>query len=349
MTHDRTPSICSLGGTPLREDPIVLFERARAGDRRALARLLSLLEEGGEAAARFSAHVFPHTGNAYVVGITGPPGCGKSTLVNALARAYRERGGTVGIVAVDPSSPFTGGALLGDRVRMQDVAGDPGVFIRSMATRGSLGGLARATREIIRALDAVGFQHILVETVGAGQVEVDIARAADTVIVVQAPGLGDEIQAIKAGILEIADILVVNKADREGAAATLHILRSMLSLGQPAVVRHHGQAMAIQRVEPATEGWTPPILQTVATTGKGIPELVEAIERHRAYLEASGEGEARRRQRIAEELAALARERLWARVVRQVGRDRLDGLVDQVLRREIDLYTAVERLLADPR
>lgn len=327
------------------QDPGALFEGARAGDRRALARLLSLLEEGGETAAQLSARLFPYTGNAYVIGITGPPGSGKSTLVNALARAYRERGDTVGIVAVDPSSPFTGGALLGDRIRMQDVAGDPGVFIRSMATRGSLGGLARATREIIRALDAVGFQRIMVETVGAGQVEVDIARAADTVIVVQAPGLGDDIQAIKAGILEIADILVVNKADREGAAATLHILRSMLSLGQPAVVRHHGRTMTVQQVEPSREGWMPPILQTVATSGKGIPELVEAIERHRAYLEESGEGEARRRRRIAEELAALARERLWARVVRQVGRARLDGLVDQLLRREIDLHTAVERLL----
>ncbi len=331
------------------QDPIALFERARAGDRRALARLLSLLEDDGEMAARLSAHLFTYTGNAYVIGITGPPGSGKSTLVNALARAYRERGETVGIVAIDPSSPFTGGALLGDRIRMQDVAGDPGVFIRSMATRGSLGGLARATREIIRALDAVGFQRIMVETVGAGQVEVDIAQAADTVVVVQAPGLGDDIQAIKAGILEIADILVVNKADREGAAATLHILRSMLSLGQPALVRHHGQAMTIQRVEPSREGWTPPILQTVATSGKGIPELVEAIERHRAYLEESGEGEARRRRRIAEELAALARERLWARVVHQVGRARLDGLVYQLLRREIDLHTAVERLLEDLR
>ncbi|WP_322802339.1 methylmalonyl Co-A mutase-associated GTPase MeaB [Thermoflexus sp.] len=338
-----------MGGRPLTRDPMALFERARAGDRRALARLISMLEDGGEAAVQLSARLFPFTGNAYVIGITGPPGSGKSTLVNALTRAYRERGETVGIVAVDPSSPFTGGALLGDRVRMQDVAGDPGVFIRSMATRGSLGGLARATREIIRALDAVGFHRILVETVGAGQVEVDIAQAADTVVVVQAPGLGDDIQAIKAGILEIADILVVNKADREGAAATLHILRSMLSLGQPAVVRHHGQAMAIQRVEPSREGWTPPILQTVATSGRGIPELVEAIERHRAYLEESGEGEARRRRRIAEELAALARERLWARVVRQVGRARLDGLVDQLLRREIDLHTAVERLLEDIR
>lgn len=338
-----------MGERPLTRDPMALFERARAGDRRALARLISMLEDGGEAAVQLSARLFPFTGNAYVIGITGPPGSGKSTLVNALTRAYRERGETVGIVAVDPSSPFTGGALLGDRVRMQDVAGDPGVFIRSMATRGSLGGLARATREIIRALDAVGFHRILVETVGAGQVEVDIAQAADTVVVVQAPGLGDDIQAIKAGILEIADILVVNKADREGAAATLHILRSMLSLGQPAVVRHHGQAMAIQRVEPSREGWTPPILQTVATSGRGIPELVEAIERHRAYLEESGEGEARRRRRIAEELAALARERLWARVVRQVGRARLDGLVDQLLRREIDLHTAVERLLEDIR
>lgn len=328
-------------------DPIALFERARAGDRRALARLLSLLEEGGEGAARLSAHIFPYTGNAYVIGITGPPGSGKSTLANALARAYRERGETVGIVAVDPTSPFTGGALLGDRIRMQDVAGDPGVFIRSMATRGSLGGLAPATREVIRALDAVGFHRILVETVGAGQVEVDIARAADTVVVVQAPGLGDDIQAIKAGILEIADILVVNKADREGAAATLHILRTMFSLGQPAVIRHHGKAMAIQEVAPAGEGWTPPILQTVATSGKGIPELVEAIERHRAYLKESGVGEVRRRRRIAEELAALARERLWARVVREVGRARLDGLVDQLVRREIDFHTAVERLLEE--
>jgi len=331
------------------QDPVSLFERARAGDRRTLARLITLLEEGGEAAARVGAYLFPYTGQAYVIGITGPPGSGKSTLVNALARAYRERGETVGIVAVDPSSPFTGGALLGDRVRMQDVAGDPGVFIRSMATRGSLGGLARATGEVVRALDAVGFRCILVETVGAGQVEVDIARAADTVVVVQAPGLGDDIQAIKAGILEIADILVVNKADREGAAATVHILRSMLSLGGPALIRHHGQQMVVQGVAPTASGWTPPILQTVATAGKGIPELVEAIEAHRAYLERSGEGESRRRRRMAEELSQRVRERLWADVVRRVGRARLDGLVEQLARREIDPYTAVERLLAELR
>ena len=209
-----------------------------AGNRRALARTISLVEDGGPEARALLAALYPHTGRGHVIGVTGAPGTGKSTLVNALAKAYREQGRTVGIIAVDPTSPFSGGALLGDRVRMRDLAGDPGVFIRSMATRGSLGGLARATADVIAVLDAAGFDRILVETVGVGQAEVDIAGAAHTTIVVEAPGLGDEVQAIKAGVLEIADLFAVNKADREGADHTVMALQMMQGLA-PARTGHH--------------------------------------------------------------------------------------------------------------
>ena len=267
--------------------PAELAERLLQGDRRALARVLSLLEDGGAAARELASLLYSHGGRAYVVGVTGAPGTGKSTLVNTLARAYRERGSTVGILAVDPTSPFTGGALLGDRVRMRDLAGDPGVFIRSTATRGGSGGLPRVAADIVHALDAAGFERIFIETVGAGQDEVEVARLAHTVIVVDSPGLGDEIQAIKAGILEIAHILVVNKADREGAEQTLTALRLMLELAAPAGggVSHHGQAMAVAGVEAAPAGrWQPPVLPTVATEAQGTAAVLEAIEAHRAHL-----------------------------------------------------------------
>ena len=220
-------------------------QRVLDGDRRALARLLTDVENEREGAEQALAALFPHTGRAWVIGVTGAPGTGKSTLVSEMTKRYRAQGKTVGILAVDPTSPFTGGALLGDRVRMRDLSGDSGVFIRSMATRGSLGGLARATRDAIRVLDAAGFDVVLVETVGAGQNEVDIVRAADTTVVVEAPGMGDEVQAIKAGILEIADVLVVNKADRQGVNHTVQALRMMLEIGHPssrsALIAHHGR------------------------------------------------------------------------------------------------------------
>ena len=259
-----------------------LAGQVRAGNLRALARLLTQIQDETEEATAALIALYPHTGRAHRIGITGAPGTGKSSLVSSLAKAYRAAGQTVGIIAVDPTSPFTGGAVLGDRIRMRDLSGDPGVFIRSMATRGSLGGLARATGDSVHALDAAGFDVILIETVGAGQSEVDIAREAHTTLVVEAPGLGDDVQAIKAGILEIADILVVNKADRPDAQNSVRALRAMLDLGsdRPADGQwHHGRLLPHEAAAaPAVSGnqgerWTVPILETVAPEGQGIPAL----------------------------------------------------------------------------
>ena len=329
-----------------------LLDEALSGNRRALARLISQVEDDGALAAQTLAAIYPRTGRAQVIGITGSPGTGKSTLASELAKAYRHSGWTVGIVAVDPTSPFTGGALLGDRIRMRDLAGDSGVFIRSMATRGSLGGLARATANVAQILDAAGYQVILIETVGAGQSEVDIARAANTTLVVEAPGLGDEVQAIKAGILEIADVLVVNKADREGAANTVRALQAMLDLGaSPRAVSHHGVTMTVGAPNPSAHSdnspaWKPPILQTVALEGKGIAQVVAAITRHQAHLAESGEGEMRRRARIAAELEAILRETLLRRLVQGLAPADVDGMVKRIAARELDPYTAAETLLS---
>jgi LAO/AO transport system kinase len=250
---------------------------------------------------------------------------------------------------VDPTSPFTGGAILGDRIRMRDLAGDPGVFIRSMATRGSLGGLARATTHVVQILDAAGYDIIFVETVGAGQSEVDIARTADTTVVVEAPGLGDEVQAIKAGILEIADVLVVNKADREGATNTVRALQAMLDLGvAPRRALHHGVVMTVGSVDSALSepAWRPPILQTVALESKGVTEVVEAIARHQAYLAESGEAQTRRRRHIESELLAILRETLLRRLMGSVSPADVSQMVERVATRELDPYTAAETLLA---
>lgn len=325
-----------------------LIEDLLAGNRRALARTITLIENDGAEAHGALAALFRRTGQAHIVGITGSPGTGKSTLVNTLAKAYRQRGYTVGIVAVDPTSPFTGGALLGDRVRMRDLSGDPGVFIRSMATRGSLGGLAQATADVILALDAAGFQRVLVETVGVGQAEVDIASTAHSTIVVEAPGLGDEVQAIKAGVLEIADILAVNKADREGADKTVTALHMVLGSGPagPRQLRHHGQLMAVNLPEPAQgEGWTPPIIKTVALRDQGVPDLVEAIEQHRAYLQASGELQRREEDRARTALIHILQAAVLRRLQEQVPAQQLRQLVTDVASREIDPYRAAEQLL----
>jgi len=340
-----------------------LVDQALAGNRRALARLISQVENDGALAAQTLAAIYPRTGRAHVVGVTGSPGTGKSTLVSELAKVYRHAGQTVGIVAVDPTSPFTGGAILGDRIRMRDLAGDSGVFIRSMATRGSLGGLARATAAVVQILDAAGYRVVLIETVGAGQSEVDIARTADTTLVVEAPGLGDEVQALKAGILEIADVLVVNKADREGATNTVRALQAMLDLGAaPRTVAHHGVTLTVGVPNPAgpnpagpnptgpnpdsAPAWRPPILQTVALEGKGIAEVVEAIACHQAYLAESGEGATRRRGRIAAELEAILRETLLCRLMQGLAPADIDGMVGRIAARELDPYTAAETLLA---
>ncbi len=306
-----------------------LLERARAGDKRAVARLLSVVENDEPGAAEAVSALYPLTGQARIVGITGPPGGGKSTLVNRLAGVYREQADRVGVVAVDPSSPFTGGALLGDRIRMRERFLDEGIFIRSMASRGHAGGLARATSRVVNVLDALGYGVVLVETVGVGQEEVEVVRVADTVCLVTVPGLGDDIQAIKAGVLEIADVLVVNKADRPGADETARDLTQMLKLGKP-------------RTE-----WTPPILRTTASTGEGVDQLVRAIEKHRAWAAASGERERRRRDAARAEVEQLLREALVRRLRDRVGGGGLERAIARVAERAIDPYAAVEELLRE--
>jgi LAO/AO transport system kinase len=301
-----------------------LVERILAGDRRAIARAISMVEDGDEGLAELSAGLFPHTGGAYTIGLTGSPGVGKSTLAGELVRVARGRGLRAAVLAIDPTSPFTGGALLGDRVRMQEHATDPGVFIRSMATRGHLGGMALATPEAVRILEAAGMDLVIVETVGVGQAEVDVAAATDTTVVVVTPGWGDAVQVAKAGILEIADVFVVNKADREGADAAVRDLQQMLRLGPELA-------------------WTPPVVKAAAASGEGIEELWEQVGAHRAYLEASGELERGRRLRLVREVESLAVESLRARV-----RELLDAdaeLVDDVMQRRTDPYRAAERIL----
>lgn len=331
-----------------------LVEAVLAGSRRALARLLTEIENEREGVDQALAALFPHTGQAWIIGVTGAPGTGKSSLVNALAKAYRAQDKTVAIIAVDPTSPFTGGAILGDRIRMRDLSGDAGVFIRSMATRGSLGGLARATRDAIRALDAAGFDMILVETVGAGQSEVEIVRTAQTTIVVEAPGLGDDVQAIKAGILEIADILVVNKADRPGAINTVRSLKGMLEMGHPAargqLIAHHGRVVEVDYPESPGEGapmWMPPVIQTVAPENTGIQELADAIARHRSFMADAGMMEILERQRVTVELYDRLESALIDRVLKAFSDDYVRDVVMSIQTRQMDPQRAVQHILAD--
>jgi LAO/AO transport system kinase len=303
-----------------------LLARARGGDKRSIARLVSVVENDESGASEAMRALYPETGRAQIVGITGPPGGGKSTLVNRLAGIYRERGASVAIVAVDPSSPFTGGAILGDRIRMRERFLDDGVFIRSMASRGHAGGLARATARVVNVLDALGTHVVLVETVGVGQEEVDVIRVVDTVCLVTVPGLGDDIQAIKAGVLEIADVLVVNKADRPGADETARDLAQMLSLAKD-------------------RPWKTPIVRTSAQSGDGLPQLVEAIDKHRAWSRESGEYLERRRAAARSEVEALLQEALLRELAGRVGASRLDAAVARVAERSVDPYAAVEELL----
>ncbi len=323
-----------------------LVNEILAGNRRALARGITRVEGGGPEARALVSALYQHGGRAHVVGVTGAPGTGKSTLVNALARTYRVRGVSVGIVAVDPTSPFTGGALLGDRVRMRDLSGDSGIFIRSMATRGSLGGLARSTGDVITLLDAAGYERILVETVGVGQAEVDIAGAAHTTIVVDAPGMGDEVQAIKAGVLEIADLFVVNKADREGADHTAVALRMMQGLDPNA--GHHRRGPHGKRGEPGLQSdgtWLPPVLKTVASQGEGVEELRGWVETHARMLRESGELARREAARAAATLKAIFREQLLATLLAQIPERTLLELVDGIAQRDLDPYSAAEKLM----
>lgn len=324
-----------------------LIEKVLGGQPRAVARLLTLVENSEVAAQTAVSHLYPHTGNAHIIGITGPPGAGKSSLVAALAKTLRRQGFRLGIIAVDPSSPFTGGALLGDRVRMRDLAGDSGVFIRSMASRGSLGGLARATAAAIKVLDAAGYDKILVETVGAGQAEVDVASAAHTTLVIEAPGMGDDVQAIKAGILEIADILVVNKADKPGADHTVKSLEMMLHLGPLGGTRHHGRIVAAPEVvaQKGRDAWQIPVLRTVATAEEGFGALAEQLAAHRAHLLATGQWGARERVRSGREVEQLLQGKLLVWLETAVSETVREALLTAVVQRQLDPYTAAERLM----
>jgi LAO/AO transport system kinase len=296
-----------------------LVDDVLRGEPRSVARAISMVEDGAEGLEELSAGLFPHTGRAWTLGLTGSPGVGKSTLAGELVRAARERDRSVAVLAIDPTSPFTGGALLGDRLRMQAHATDPGVFIRSMATRGHLGGMALAAPEAVRILDASGRDLVIVETVGVGQAEVDVAAATDTTLVVVSPGWGDQVQVAKAGILEIADVFVVNKADREGVETAMRDLHQMIRMG-------------------AERPWTPPVVKTSATTGEGIADLWEAIEGHRAYAEGSGELLEARRTRLLREVETLTAERQRDAIRELLAADA--ALADDLSERRVDPYRA---------
>jgi len=305
-------------------DAASVIEGVLAADRRAVARAISMVEDGAGELPELSAGLFPRTGRAWTVGLTGAPGVGKSSLAAALVRSLRERDHRVAVLAIDPTSPFSGGALLGDRVRMQDHATDPGVFIRSMATRGHLGGMALAAPEAVRVLDAAGFDVVVVETVGAGQAELEVATATDSTLVVLAPGWGDGVQAAKAGILEIADIFVVNKAEQEGAAAAVREIKTMMSMGE------HG-------------AWVPSIVRTTATSGEGVDELWAAIERHREHLESTGAVRPARDERLQREVEGMAAELLKRRAEQVIEGDA--DLAQELRDRRIDPYRAAELLI----
>jgi LAO/AO transport system kinase len=317
MTHRRSRDIPEL------------VSAARDGDPRAVARLVSLVEDGDPLLPEVAAALAPYAGKAQIIGLTGSPGVGKSTTTNELVRAYRSAGHRVGVLAVDPSSPFTGGAILGDRVRMQDHATDPGVYIRSMSSRGHLGGLAAATPQAVRVLEGAGCDIVLVETVGVGQAEVEVASLADTTVVMLAPGMGDAIQAVKAGILEVADVFVVNKADRDGADATYHDIQGMIGLGE----REPGQ-------------WRPQVVKAVAARNEGIDGVVAAIAKHRAWLEEHGELQRRREHRAAAEIEAIVLGVLRERIGTLRRDAALPVLAADVATGRLDPYAAADRLLA---
>ena len=334
--------------------PVTNPEAVLGGERLAVTRALTQIENNTPEGFQLLEALFPYTGTAHLIGVTGAPGTGKSTLVNQLAYHYRHppaeaKKPKIAVIAVDPTSPFSGGALLGDRVRMHDLAGDPGVFVRSMASRGSLGGLAAATGSLVQVFDAAGFEIIIIETVGAGQAEVDIASLAHSTIVVEAPGLGDEIQTIKAGILEIADILVVNKADKPGADHSLRALRTMLTLAHPhpEELSHHGPAMnPTQSAEDQPDPcWVPPVLPVTATTGEGIPDLIAELDKHLGYLQSSGEWQKREEKRLTNELEMLLKDSLRSHWEAKIPPTTYKNTLNKVITRKITPWKAVEVLL----
>ncbi len=310
-----------------------LAERLLSGDRRALARMVTLIENESPQARRYLAELHQHAGKAHIVGVTGAPGAGKSTLVTHIVRELRRRDRKVGVVAVDPTSPFTGGAILGDRIRMMELAGDPHVFIRSMASRGSLGGLSASTRDVVRAMDAAGYNPIIIETVGTGQAEVEVMRAAQTVLVVSAPGMGDEVQAIKAGILEIADIFVVSKADKPGADQTVAELAMLLSLDPNR--RLHDKSKPYWRI---------PVLKTSAIKDQGITQLVDAIEQHREYLVESGMLAHRAQRQVRSEVEALVVHAVMNALREELTEDEWQKLLEDITTRERDPYSVAGEL-----
>lgn len=303
-----------------------LVEGILKKDKKTAARLITLIEREDPKAIDALKKLYKHTGNSYIIGITGPPGAGKSSLVNELAKKMRAKGKTVGIIAVDPTSPFTGGALLGDRIRMQDLTLDPGIFIRSMASRGSLGGIAKAAYDAVTALDAFGMDYIIIESVGVGQTEIDIVKVADMVVVVLVPGLGDDVQAIKAGIMEIADIFAVNKSDREGADKLVTEIEMMLDLSQKEY------------------DLRPPVIKTIATTGTGIDELEAKINEHLSYIQSKGLLEQKRKEKTREKFIELFKYHISKMILKQKG-DIIETLLEEISKKEIDPYTAMEKLL----
>jgi LAO/AO transport system kinase len=333
-----------------------LSQAVLQGDVRAASRLMRQIDDQQVSATQALRELFAHTGRAYVIGITGAPGSGKSTLTDRLIAHYRKAGKTVGVIAVDPTSPFTGGAILGDRIRMQGHATDPGVFIRSLATRGNLGGLSRATGDCLKVMDAMGRDVILVETVGVGQDEIDIAQLAHTTLVVLVPGMGDDIQAIKAGILEVADVFVVNKADLPGADRVVRELKGMLELrhavsSPPRLDHdaHHRMSGAAAAPQPPSDEWEPPIVKTVAARDEGLTDLAQAIERHKTHLESTGQKAERERNRALTQFVALLRDRLLHAGLTRLAREQgnLSEVAQKIASLEVDPYALAESLAGD--